>query len=326
MTTLITGGTGLLGNNIIRRLLARGESVRALVRPGHDPRPLAGLDLEIARGDIRDAAAVSRALRGAATVIHSAALVHIGRRGLARLRATNVEGSRNVARAALAGGARMLLVSSVDALGPGIAGQPVNEEVPGPVLASSCYAVTKREAELAVLEQVERGLDAVIVNPGFMLGPWDWKPSSGRLLLYVARGRAPWVPRGSNSFCDVRDVADAVLAAVAGGRRGKRYILAGDSLSHLEACRLFAELSGAPPPRRELGPLVLGLAGRAGDLWGWLSGGEGDVNSAATAMAQLERSYTVERAQRELGYSTRDVRESARDAYDWFRSHGYLPA
>lgn len=324
MTTLVTGGTGLLGNNIIRRRLARGEAVRALVRPSSDRRPLNDLDVEIAIGDVRDAAAVAKAARGAESVVHSAAIVHIGRRRLARLRATNVEGTRNVARAARQQGARLLLISSIDALGSGTAETPADEETPGPVVTFSPYAVTKREAEEVVLDLVSRGLDAVIVNPGFMLGPWDWTPSSGRLLLHVARGRALFVPRGSNSFCDVRDVADGALAALDRGRRGKRYILTGDTLSYLEACRIFAEIANAAKPRGEVGPLVLGLVGAVGDLLARLSGREGDVNSAAIAMGQLDRHYSTERARRELGYSTRDVRESARDAYDWFRSHGYL--
>jgi len=326
VTTLITGGTGLLGNNIIRRLLARGEAVRALVRPGRDLRPLADLKVEIVRGDVRDAAAVSQAVREADTVVHAAAIVHIGRRGMSQQRATNVEGTRNVALAALRESARLLLVSSVDALGASTAGRPADEETPGPVVDYCPYAVTKWEAEQVVLGLVSRGLDAVIVNPGFVLGPWDWTPSSGRMLLQVARGLGRLAPRGANTFCDARDVADGILAAIRRGRCGKRYILTGDSLSYLEAWRLFAELSSASPPRGEAGPLLLSLVGRVGDLWALLSRREGDVNSAATAMAQLHRSYSNERARRELGYSTRDVRESAKDAYDWFRSHGYLPA
>ena len=326
VTTLITGGTGLLGNNIIRRLLAQGETVRALVRPDAGLRPLADLDIEISRGDVRDAAALSRAARGVATIIHAAAIVHIGRLGLARHRSTNVEGTRNVAQAALGAGARLVQVSSVDALGPGTARRPADEETPGPVAPYCPYSVTKWEAEGVVREFASRGLDAVIVNPGFMLGPWDWTPSSGRMLLLVARGLARWAPPGTNSFCDARDVADGVLAAAARGQGGRRYILAGESLSYLEAWRIFADVTGAPPPRGEVGRRVLSLVGGAGDLWARLSGREGDINSTATTMAQLPRFYNQERARRELGYSTRGVRESSKDAYDWFRSHGYLAA
>ncbi len=84
--------------------------------------------------------------------------------------------------------------------------------------------MTKREAEQVVFDCVARGLDAVVVNPGFMLGPWDWKPSSGRMLLKIATGWAMLAPPGANSYCDVRDVAAGIVAALERGRhRGTLY-------------------------------------------------------------------------------------------------------
>src|SRR5690606_8456353 len=137
-------------------------------------------------GDVRDASAVDRAVRGASRVAHAAAMVQIGWRGLAEQRAVNVEGTRHVARACLEHGVRMLHGSTVDAVGLGERNHPSDEihAVEHPVRCP--YVVTKQEAEAAVCEAVANGLDAVIVNPAFMLGPWDWKPSSGRMLLEVA--------------------------------------------------------------------------------------------------------------------------------------------
>ena len=183
MVTLVTGATGLLGNNIVRQLLQQGHAVRVLTRENSDTRPLAGLDVETVRGDVRDDAAVSRAVRGASGVVHAAGYVRIGWSGLATARAINVEGTRHVAEAARAEGVKLVHVSSTDALGAATAGHPADEEtVPrGGVLCP--YVITKREAEQVILELVARGLNASIVNPGYMIGPYDWKPSSGRMLL-----------------------------------------------------------------------------------------------------------------------------------------------
>jgi dihydroflavonol-4-reductase len=321
--TLVTGVTGLVGNNVVRRLLAEGYSVRVLARESANRRPLEGLPIEIARGDVRDAQAVNAAMRGAGAVIHAAAHVHIGWSGLATAQAINVEGTRNIAEAAHTQGVRLVHVSSIDALGEGSAKAPADEETPsvGGVLCP--YVVTKRAAEQVVLEWVERGLDARIVNPGFMIGPYDWKPSSGRMLLHVARGWGLFAPLGANSYCDVRDVASGILAAIERGVAGRRYILAGETLSYFQAWRIFAEVTGGTPPVFPAGPLMRYGAGWTGDLLARITGREGDVNSAATSISAQWRHFSSARAVSELGYAPRPLRQAAADAWQWFRQNGY---
>jgi dihydroflavonol-4-reductase len=325
-TTLVTGATGLVGNNVVRRLLEEGERVRALVRKGADPRPLADLvggGLEIVDGDVRDPQAVARAVQGTGRVVHAAAHVHIGWTRRDQAHATNVEGTRNVARAALDAGARMVHVSSLDALSANPNGAPADEDcLPnGGVLCP--YVVTKRQAEQVVLEHVDGGLSASIVNPGYLIGPYDWKPSSGRMLLSVARGWGLFAPRGMNCFCDVRDVAAGILAALERGRPGRRYILGGHILSYFQAWRIFAAATGGTPPVFAIGPLLRGGAGYFGDLVGKLTGREPDVNSAATALAAQKRIFSSARAQSELAYAIRPFPETAAAAWNWFRAEGY---
>ncbi|MGD9722486.1 MAG: NAD-dependent epimerase/dehydratase family protein [Pirellulales bacterium] len=323
MVTLVTGATGLVGNNVVRALVARGQSVRVLARDQADPRPLADLDVEVVRGDVRDQQTVMQAMRGVAAVIHAAAYVHIGWHGMDVAQAINVEGTRHVAEAACAGGARMVHVSSVDALGNRPRRQAADEETPpnGGVLCP--YVLTKRGAEQAVLDNVARGLQATIVNPGYMIGPFDWKPSSGRMLLHVAKGWGLFAPLGANSYCDVRDVAGGILAALERGQAGRRYILGGEVLSYFQAWRVFAEVTGGTPPIVPAGLLMRMGAGYVGDLWGAVTGREPDVNSASTALSAQWRNYSCARAERELGYSSRPLRAAAIDAWSWFRAHGY---
>jgi nucleoside-diphosphate-sugar epimerase len=324
MTTLVTGATGLVGNNVVRRLLEERGTVRVLVRHGADPRPLADLDgVEIVHGDVRDPQAVARAVRGADRVIHAAAHVHIGWTGLDAARAINVEGTRHVAQAVLAAGTRLVHVSSIDAIGSGEGGAAADEEtVPsGGVLCP--YVVTKREAEQVVLSLVEQGLDARIVNPGFMIGPYDWKPSSGRMLLWVARGWGLFAPLGINCYCDVRDVAAGIMAALEQGQSGRRYILGGHMLTYFQVWRIFAEVTGATPPVLPIGPITRRAAGYLGDLVARITGREPDLNSASTAIAAQKRRFSSARAEAELGYRARAFLESAADAWTWFRQHGY---
>ncbi|MCH8924426.1 MAG: NAD-dependent epimerase/dehydratase family protein [Planctomycetes bacterium] len=324
MTTLVTGATGLVGNNVVRLLLERGQSVRVLVRESSDRRPLEGLDVEIVWGDVRDAEAVVLAVQGVRSVVHAAAMVHIGWQGGELQRQINVLGARVVARTARDAGARMIHVSSVDALGQGTKEMPADEETPFQAPVPCPYPVTKHQAEQVVLEEVEKGLDAVIVNPVFMLGPWDWKPSSGRLLLAVARGRMLICPPGGGDFCDVRDVAAGIITAIEKGRVGVGYILGGEPLCYYDAWHLFAEVCGSRGPIGVGFPLTLKIGGRLGDLWGKLTGREPDVNSASVGMSLLPHHFNYARAAAELDYHPRPAREAVEAAWAWFREYGYV--
>ena len=319
---LVTGATGLVGNNVVRLLLARGEPVRVLVREGADPRPLEGLHVEIAIGDVREEASVRLAARGAKAIIHAAAWVRLSRRNLELARDINVRGTCHVADAAREAGIRLIHVSSTDALAPGRPDQPADEETPGEKLRCS-YVITKREAEQEVLDRVARGLDAVVVNPGFMIGPWDWKPSSGRMLLEVAQRFAPIAPRGGASICDPRDVAAGILAAMERGRTGRRYILAGENMTYFDLWKRFAAINGRHGPVKPMSRVTAWLGGKGGDLWERCTG-DSLINSATIGLGNAFHYYTSQRAAEELGYRNRPTDESIRDAWEWFLEHGYV--
>jgi dihydroflavonol-4-reductase len=325
---LVTGATGLVGNNVVRQLLARDLGVRALVRSTSaiGDRALVGLAVERVPGGLEDEAALERALDGVACVLHSAAFVHCGWRYADAMREVNVEGTRRIARAARRAGARFVHISSVDAIGLRPDGEPADEDTPPGVMPECPYVVTKREAERAVLDEVEQGLDAVIVNPVYMLGPWDWRPSSGRMLLEVAAGKGLFAPPGGNDFVDVRDVAAGVLAAAEKGRTGRRYILGGHGMSYLDAWRVMARVTGRMQPLGLAPRPFVRLAGWIGDLTAAVRGREGDVNSAATTMSMLDHNFSCRRAKEELGYSFRPLEDTVQDAWDWFVARGYAKA
>lgn len=324
---VVTGATGLVGNNVVRLAVSRGESVRALVRPSAGAaRCLAGLPVEVVPASLDDDAGLDTALRGARVVVHAAAMVHCGWRHLDEMTAANVAGTRAVAAAARRAGARLVHVSSVDAIGLRPDGRPADEDTPPGVMPECPYVVTKRGAERAVAEEIGRGLDAVIVNPVFMLGPWDWKPSSGRMLLEVGAGKGLFAPPGGNDFVDVRDVAAGILAAAERGRTGRRYILGGHALTYLDAWRLFARVAGRMQPLGTAPTALVRAAGMAGDLASLFLRRELPVNSAATTMSMLRHHFSSRRAETELGYTYRPLDATVTDAWGWFLTRGYAGA
>jgi dihydroflavonol-4-reductase len=322
---LVTGATGLVGNNVVRQLLGRNLAVRVLVRPESPGggKSLAGLPVDRVHAGLGNESDLERALDGVSCVIHSAAFVHCGWRHGTEMREVNVEGTRRLARAARRAGARLVHVSSVDAIGLRADGQPADEETPAGGMPECPYVVTKREAEVALREEIDRGLDATIVNPVYMLGPWDWKPSSGRMLLEVGAGKGLFAPPGGNDFVDVRDVAAGILAAAERGQTGRRYILGGHGLSYLDAWRVMARVTGRMQPLGIAPRPFVRLAGWCGDLAAMFRTREPDVNSAATTMSMLGHNFSCQRARAELGYECRPLEVAVQDAWDWFVARGY---
>ncbi len=212
---LVTGATGLVGNNVVRRLAEQDFAVRALVRSLDNTRPFEGLPVELRLGNVLDLPSVREACQGVAAVVHAAGVVRIGWTSAGGMSEINVRGTGNVALAAREVGARLVHVSSVNSLA--VLDHPAaaaTETTPWTGKEVPCdYVRTKRGADEQVAEQIALGLDAVCVHPGFMLGPWDWKPSSGRMLLAVATKSPPLAPSGGVSVCDVRDVAEVVVRA-----------------------------------------------------------------------------------------------------------------
>jgi dihydroflavonol-4-reductase len=319
-TFFVTGGTGLLGNNIIRQLLDRGDAVRALVRKSSNRQSFAGLDVKCIEGDLHNEEAIRRGCDGAEGVIHSAVSVAIGWSSEPMF-SINVVGANNVATAAMSAGCRMVHVSSVNALAvPGFGDVPVNEETPLTGNEIECnYVSTKRQADVNIDSLITSGLDAVIVYPGFMLGPWDWKPSSGRMLQAVGRQFTPFAPSGGCSICDVRDVARAIVAA-SDGSKSRKYVLAGNNLSYFDLWTKMARIAGSRPPRTTMGPLIRRSVGWVGDLASWFVGKDVELNSAMLAMSAQSHFYSSHRAESELGYRIRDVDETLKDAWDWLES------
>lgn len=318
----LTGGTGLLGNNIARQLSQRGDQVLALVRTPPAPELFAGVNVELIHGTLDDQQTIQEAVDRCDGVIHSAALIHLGWHQMEESMRANRDGTATVAEAARRRGCRMVHIGTVNTLALACDGQPASEETlitPATAQVPCAYVTSKRASVEVVQQAVERGLDASLVHPGFMLGPWDWKPSSGRMILELGRRYIPACPTGGCSVCDVRDVAAGVLAALGAGQSGRHYIMAGENWRYRKLWTEIARRMGRPAPIFPVGPLVrLGVAGFAA-VRTRFTRLETDLNSAALKLSSQLHWYDGSRAREELGYTNRDVHETLDDAATWIR-------
>lgn len=323
MRILITGGTGLLGNNLIRQSLTAGHEVVALVRSKTPPKSLEGLNITISQGDVTDKESIMRAADGCQAILHSAAQIHIGWKQRDLSMQVNREGTRNVVEVARKNLSRLVHVSTVNTLAIGNREGTVDEESRHDGQVPCTYVLSKRASEQVVVDAIRDGLEGVIVHPGFMLGPWDWKPSSGRMILEVGKLWTPISPSGGCSVCDVRDVADGVLKALDRGTKGRHYILAGENLSYFDLWSKIKKAFGKGRPLITMRPLGRFVIGRAGDIAS-LVVAEPTVNSAAIQMSSQFHCYSSQRAIDELGYRVRPADESIAAAVSWFKEHGYV--
>ncbi len=339
MKVFLTGGTGLLGNNIARQLSDRGDQVVALVREPPADEVFAGVNVEFVCGDLSSSEVIDQAIARCDAVIHSAALIHIGWQLMDESMRANRDGTATVAQAARKHGKRMVHVGTVNTLamppqrmfGSSASGSfaladertPITPETEQ-VLCS--YVLSKRASVEVVQQQIAQGLDACIVHPGFMLGPWDWKPSSGRMMLEL--GRRPYVPAcpsGGCSVCDVRDVAAGTLAALDRGQTGRQYILAGENWTYRRLWKEMAVRMGRPAPVLPIGPLIRAAAVAYGNVARSVTGIETDVNSAALKLSSQMLWFDSSRACSELGYTNRDLSQTLDDAAEWIRDRFLKP-
>ncbi len=335
-------------------LCEQGHHVVALVRAEPDPIIFEGLDVELLfaslggssandgdsagqdvdpkdspEGDSSEEDPVAAAIRSCDVVVHAAAMIHLGWNHVDESMSVNRNGTRSIVDACLRFQKRLVHIGTVNTLAVGGPKTLADEDTPlahagGQV--NCAYVVSKRAALKEVTDGVAKGLDAVILHPGFMLGPWDWKPSSGRMMLEIGRGWKPVAPSGGCSLCDVRDVARAVVAAISTETTsGRSYGLAGHNWTYLKLWTEMAKRMGARPPIRAAGPGLEYLAGLTGDLWGRITGKEPDVNSAGVAMSSQYHWYSSRRAQQELGYQTRPAQETLDAAADWVSKRFVLP-
>ncbi len=317
MLALVTGASGHVGGALCRALLADGHQVVGLYNS--DKGPLEGLALTAVAADIEDNAAIERACEGADVVFHAAARVTLSSKEDPRAARTNIEGTRNVIAAVRAKGVgRLVHFSTIHAI-----------DSQGELLPEGrgfAYERSKVDAERLVMRAVADGLDAVVVSPCAVIGPFDAKPSHmGKVFLMQERGLLLSAAEGGQSWVDVRDVAAAAVSASVKGARGARYVVSGTWMTMKDIATLAARIGGSRAPlftvSRSMLAQVAPFAERVAEA---LRRPPLLTRASVDALEPGPRPMSCA-AERELGHKPRPIRETLTDMLQWFRERGMSP-
>jgi dihydroflavonol-4-reductase len=322
----VTGGSGFVGRAVVEELLAAGRAVRVLARNPEHP-ALAGLNVEVAPGDLREPESLHQALTGCTRLFHLAADYRLWVPDPATMYAINVEGTRNLLTAAAAVGLeRVVYTSTVGALGNPGDGTPGTEATP--VTLSEMVGHYKRSkflAEQVALDFAARGLPLVVVNPSTPVGPWDFRPTpTGQMIVDFLKRRMPAYLETGLNLIHVKDVARGHLLAEEKGQTGEKYILGHENLSLSQIFHLLAKVTGLPAPKVKL-PYwpVLVMAYVDEFLATHVRGRPPRMPISAIRMAKKYMYFDNRKAIQYLGLTLTPVRQALADAVEWFREQGY---
>ncbi|GFO72982.1 dihydroflavonol-4-reductase [Bathymodiolus japonicus methanotrophic gill symbiont] len=328
MTTLVTGASGHLGANLVRTLLDRGEQVRVLIRKGSNNTALDGLNVEYAYGDLRDEPSIINAVKNCDYVYHLAAFVSIRDGERDELYDVNVLGTRYLMQACRhADVKRVVHCSSFGAVGNNPDGASNEKWAVSPYEMTTDYEISKTFAELEVYKEVVRGLQAVIVNPSGIVGPWDFKPSLlGKTIIEFAQGKMRASVPGGFDFTPVQDVVQGHLLAMEKGIIGERYLLTGEQHSLSETLGWLEEFTGVKKPKLVIPTFIMQKIAVVKD---WIERKffphvYPRFNYHSIRLLNCGKYGTHTRAINELGLQPTPVKEAYRDSVLWFREHGYI--
>ncbi len=328
MTTLVTGAAGFLGSHVTRQLVARGESVRVLMRPSSNNRAISDLPLEYVTGDLRDAASLERAMKDVKRVFHVAADYRLWAKNPQEIYDSNVGGTKNLLAAAKAAGVEQLVYTSTVATIavdrpelPNEATDAKLEEMIGH------YKRSKWMAEQEVLQAARGGLPAIVAMPTTPVGPWDWKPTpTGKIILDFLNGKMPGYVETGLNFVGVEECAAGHLLVSERGKIGERYLLGAENLTLKGLLDALAGITGLRAPAMKIPHgVALGVA-YVESAFSRLMGREPGIPVEGVRIAQHKMFVDSSRAQRELGFQPGPVAAALERAVRWYQANGYVKA
>jgi dihydroflavonol-4-reductase len=318
---LVTGATGHIGNVLVRQLLERGKKIRAMIMPGEDISPLDDLGVEIVEADVLDYQSLVKAFHQVDIVYHLAGIISILPGKNQMLQAVNVIGTRNVIQAARSCGVhRLVYTSSIHALKRVPDGILIDETIPFDIEhAISSYDFSKANASLEILSAVQQGMDAVIVCPTGVIGPYDFRGSEmGQLILDCVRQKPMLYVDGAYDFVDVRDVAHGLILAGEKGKSGESYILSGERISVPEIIKIVQEILNTRIFRFKIPFSLARFIANLTPFYYRLVHTKPRFTSYSLATIKSNSFISHAKAQLELGYLPRPLSVSLHDTVKWF--------
>lgn len=320
MKYIVTGAAGHLGVNLVEKLMLKKDAfVKAVLLPGESAVFEGVENVEIVRGDITDRKFVDSFMEKDSTVFHLAGIIDIGGGNKDRVYEVNVQGTKNVAEAALKkGAARFVFTSSVHAIVP-VKGVKMTEPLtfdPDKIVGD--YAKSKTLATKAVFDAIKRGLNGVVVYPSGIIGPEDYRLSEmGELFVEIINRKIKVSLKGGYDFVDVRDVADGVIAAAEKGRTGEGYILSGESVTVDRIYDMVRSVTGEKKHAPKIAMWFVRLFAFPTELFARLSGRKPLFTKYSLYTLSAPHEFSHEKATKELNFSPRSPEESVRDAVRW---------
>jgi dihydroflavonol-4-reductase len=328
MTTLVTGAAGFLGSHVARQLVARGETVRVLMRPSSSNRAISDLPLEYVTGDLRDAASLERAMNGVSRVFHVAADYRLWAKKPQEIYDSNLGGTKNLLAAARAAGIEQLVYTSTVATiavdRPELPNESTDSKLDEMI---GHYKRSKWMAEQEVLRAAKEGFPAIVAMPTTPVGPWDWKPTpTGKIILDFLNGKMPgYVDTGLN-FVGVEECAAGHLLVSERGQVGERYLLGAENLTLKGLLDVLAELTGLPSPSMKIPHGVALSVAYVESAFARMIGKEPQIPVEGVKIAQHKMFVDCSRAQKELGFQPGPVSAALERAVRWYQANGYVKA
>ncbi len=324
-TAFVTGATGFVGINLVHELARQGWETTVLARPTSSLVDIQSLPIRIKQGDITNVYMLEKAIpKNVDCVFHVAASTNVWSKNNAQQRLVNVEGTRNVMEAAITQDARRMIHTSSFVVW-GFQPEIFDEQSTRLTNAQWInYVRTKTEAEQVIRDAVLGSrIDAVILNPGHILGPYD-RHNWSRMIRMVDQGNLPGVPPGGGVFADVREIAKAQIAAFHQGHRGQNYLLGGVAADYLDLVKIVGELLNRKVPEKPTPAWLLRSVGRVKAMIARYTDREPDITPESAAMITNHMHCDSSKAIEKLGYSETPIRELLEETCRWMKTAGLL--
>lgn len=327
MKVLVTGPDGVLGSNLLRELLSKGYNVTALVEDGKKSPTIDDLPIIRIGGNLLNEDEIIKATVGMDIVIHCAASTNMfpGRSEI--VNKVNIGGTKNIIKGCKVNGIkRLIYCGTANSFASGTLnnlGTEKNEYAAWHYNLD--YMDSKYKAQLLVLKAVkEDDLDAVVVNPTFMIGPYDSRPSSGTMVLSLYNGKVPGYTLGGKNFIAVKDVAVAITNAIIKGEKGECYILGNENLTYKSAFEKIAKTVGVSPLKRKVPTGVVKFMGRMMSFFATIFKFYPNLTKELAILSTETHFYSPQKAREELDLPETPIEIAIEECFQWFKENGYL--
>lgn len=325
---LITGAGGHIGNVLVKHLYTKGhKDLKVFVQQSEDISHIEKYAKEIVRGDIRDAFSVAAAVRGCEYVFHLAGLVKISGVRKKLVFDVNVGGTKNIVQACLEKKVKRLLhVSSVHALREPASGY-IDETLDSDINnLYGAYARSKAMATIEVMNAIQKGLDAVIVFPSGVIGPYDFRSSytGSAIKGYIDAQKTQYYFDGKYDFVDVRDVADGIFRAFKYGEKGQGYIISGSVSSLEQIIEAVEKSTGSAIKRRKIPALLVKSLAVLAPVYYTIARKKPVLSKYSIDVLMSNSDISSEKAREKLGYKARPLIKTIQDMVRWHRAASTL--